>query len=80
LTTILMGLTKPTSSHRNWTSQGGHVTLARRFQQRFAWLIELDDACQEARQDSLSGMQHPVLASPSIVNLSYCFRDRNCLQ
>jgi hypothetical protein len=25
-----------------------------------------------ARLDSQSGMQHPVLASPSIVNLSYC--------
>jgi hypothetical protein len=44
-----MGLTKPTNSHRNWTSKRGHVTLARRFQQRFAGLIELDDACQEAR-------------------------------
>jgi hypothetical protein len=49
LAAILMGLTKPTSSHRNWTSKGGHVTLARRFQQRYAGLIELDDACQEAR-------------------------------
>jgi hypothetical protein len=80
LTAILMGLTKPNSSHRNWTSQGGYLTLARRFQQHYAGLIELDHACQEARKDSLSGMQHPVLASPSIVNLSYCFRDRNCLQ
>ena len=67
-----MGLTKPTSSHRNWISKGGHVTLARRFQQRFAGLIERDDARQVARLDSQSGMQHPVLASPSIVNLSYC--------
>ena len=49
LAASLMGLTKPTSSHRNWTSKGGHVTLARRFQQRFAGLVELDDACQEAR-------------------------------
>jgi hypothetical protein len=72
LAAILMGLTKPTSSHRNWTSKWGHVSLARHFQQRYAGLIELDDARQVARQDSMSGMQHPVLASPSIVNLSYC--------
>ncbi len=45
----LMGLSKPTSSHRNWTSKGGHVTLARRFQQRYAGLIELDDARLVAR-------------------------------